>query len=278
MASIPLRSSSAMVRAAGVRLLNLLGERLLDDLLVLVQERALVRPELEVVVPPLDRHELACDEDRYRILSKSVRSGRSPVPGGRQVVRYRPRSLISEHPCVGFARELACFGYCLDAGQAHTHSVGITVFHVPGERILAAIRVLLREPETHVGRARGHIGVGPAVARAGNVQPHVTRIPTGSYVRCVARRNLVRNELFNVFASGWSGLLLKQGDGVLLERTRLRFWVLLGSQDRDLRVSDAPQQVSEPWAVFRPKLNSNLDHHFRFTSATLRYRATVARK
>ena len=28
----------------------------------------------------------ACDEDRYRILSKSVRSGRSPVVGGRLVV------------------------------------------------------------------------------------------------------------------------------------------------------------------------------------------------
>ena len=32
---------------------------------------------------------LACDEDRYRILSKSVRSSRSPVVGGRLVVRYR---------------------------------------------------------------------------------------------------------------------------------------------------------------------------------------------
>ena len=155
MTSIPSSGPSPpVVRPRECACLTFSGERLLDGLLVLVQKRALVPPELEVVVPPLDRHELACDEDRYRILSKSVLSGRSPVPGGRQAVRYRPRSLISEHPCVGFARQLACFGYCLDAGQAHTHSVGITVSHVPGERILAAIRVLLREPETHVGRAR----------------------------------------------------------------------------------------------------------------------------
>ena len=42
---------------------------------------------------PLGSRELAgsaCDEDRYRILSQSVRSGRSPVVGGRLVVRYRP--------------------------------------------------------------------------------------------------------------------------------------------------------------------------------------------
>jgi hypothetical protein len=31
--------------------------------------------------------ELACDEDRYRILSQSIRSGRRPVAGGRLVVR-----------------------------------------------------------------------------------------------------------------------------------------------------------------------------------------------
>jgi hypothetical protein len=29
----------------------------------------------------------ACDEDRYRILSQSIRSGRRPVAGGRLVVR-----------------------------------------------------------------------------------------------------------------------------------------------------------------------------------------------
>jgi hypothetical protein len=60
---------------------------------------------------------LACDEDRYRILSKSVRGGRSPVPGGRLVIRYRPSRLIvgwpsgvsratdSPHCCAGL---LAC--------------------------------------------------------------------------------------------------------------------------------------------------------------------------
>ena len=41
---------------------------------------------------------LACDEDRYRILSQSVRSGRSPVVGGRLVVRYRPSRLIVGWP------------------------------------------------------------------------------------------------------------------------------------------------------------------------------------
>jgi hypothetical protein len=34
-----------------------------------------------------DEQVLACDEDRYRILSQSIRSGRRPVAGGRLVVR-----------------------------------------------------------------------------------------------------------------------------------------------------------------------------------------------
>src|SRR6266851_4529999 len=42
--------------------------------------------------------ETTCDEDRYRIVSKSVRSGRSPVVGGRLVVRYRPSRLIVGWP------------------------------------------------------------------------------------------------------------------------------------------------------------------------------------
>jgi hypothetical protein len=70
MASIPLRSSSAVVRPRECACLTFSANAFLDGLLVLVQERALVPPELEVVVPPLDRHELACDEDRYRILRK----------------------------------------------------------------------------------------------------------------------------------------------------------------------------------------------------------------
>ena len=36
----------------------------------------------------------ACDEDRYRIPSHLVRSGRSPVRGARLVVRYRPCRLM----------------------------------------------------------------------------------------------------------------------------------------------------------------------------------------
>jgi hypothetical protein len=37
---------------------------------------------------------LACDEGWCRILSQSARRGRSPVVGGRLVVRYRPSRLI----------------------------------------------------------------------------------------------------------------------------------------------------------------------------------------
>jgi hypothetical protein len=59
--------------AAGERLLDLLRERLLDGLLVLVQECALVPPELGVVVPPLDRYELAIDvsTSRPRYISRA---------------------------------------------------------------------------------------------------------------------------------------------------------------------------------------------------------------
>jgi len=56
----------------------------------------------------------ACDEDRYRILSQSVRSGRSPVVGGRLVVRYRPSRLIVGWPSgVSRATSAGSSGYPL---------------------------------------------------------------------------------------------------------------------------------------------------------------------
>ena len=57
--------------------------------------------------------------------------------GGRRATAFTLRASVRR------LRPRACvFGHRLDAGQAHTYSVGITVYYVPGERMLAAIREL----------------------------------------------------------------------------------------------------------------------------------------
>jgi hypothetical protein len=68
----------------------------IPDFLVLLPGTAVlvdVRPAALI-----KKKDMACDEDRYRILSQSVRSSRSPVVGGRLVVRYRPSRLIVGWP------------------------------------------------------------------------------------------------------------------------------------------------------------------------------------
>jgi hypothetical protein len=94
----------------------------------------------------------------------------------------------------------------------------------------------------------------------------------------VTRRDLICNELFEELTIGWAGLLLKKGKSVFLQGIRMRLCVLLWSRHRYFCISDAAQELSEPWTVLRAKLDVNLDRHFRITSATVGGPLTVNQK
>ena len=136
-----------------------------------------------------------CDEDRYRILSKSVRSGRSPVVGGRLVVRYRPSRLIVGWPSgVSRATSAGPSGYplaarCSRAAQHDDDFIEVPVAReMPRSRASASGVVRSGTTAAPAPPAQSNSAPGCRMAcRAGGVREQQPRNERGQSPRDVER-------------------------------------------------------------------------------------------